>query len=155
LQLSSPNPFGFKRNLNAPQVRQMELKRRKHPYESLKSKQSSRDGTTYALAIFEASPCLIRAGILLFSINKFCDFKGTVGGVYLVQVSLLLIGQLGLGLILPTSTRINREKYTFCVIKSLEHLKNFKNGPVLYLSPKLTLYVIKGQIRLVKFFSWR
>jgi hypothetical protein len=33
----------------------------------------------------------------------------------------------------PTQTRINCEKYTFCVIKSLEHLKNLKTVRVLYL----------------------
>ncbi len=32
-----------------------------------------------------------------------------------------------------TKTRSKREKYTFCNIKSLEHLKNLKNGPVFYL----------------------
>jgi hypothetical protein len=30
----------------------------------------------------------------------------------------------------------NREKYTFSVIKSLDLLKNLKNGPVLYLGLK-------------------
>jgi hypothetical protein len=29
----------------------------------------------------------------------------------------------------PTQTRINREKYTFYIIESLEHLKNLKNWP--------------------------
>jgi hypothetical protein len=33
----------------------------------------------------------------------------------------------------------DREKYTSCVIKSLEHLKNFKNGSVLYLGQNLTI----------------
>jgi hypothetical protein len=33
----------------------------------------------------------------------------------------------------PTKTRINREKYTFSVIKSLEHLKNLKTVHVLYI----------------------
>jgi hypothetical protein len=45
---------------------------------------------------------------------------------------------------------INREKYTFCVIKSLEHLKSCKNRPVLYLGLKLTIHVIKSQINLVR-----
>ncbi len=47
-------------------------------------------------------------------------------------------------------TRINREKYTFCVIKSLEHLKNLKTGRVLYLGLELTTHVLKSQIHL----SW-
>ncbi len=37
----------------------------------------------------------------------------------------------------PTQPRINREKYTFSAIKGLEHIKNFKNGPVLYLGLRL------------------
>ncbi len=36
-----------------------------------------------------------------------------------------------------------REKYSFCVIKSLEHLKNLKTGPVPYLGLELTMHVIK------------
>jgi hypothetical protein len=50
----------------------------------------------------------------------------------------------------PTQTRINHEKYTFCVIKSMEHLKNVKNGPILYLGLKLTIHVIKNQTYLVR-----
>ncbi len=38
----------------------------------------------------------------------------------------------------------------FFVIKSLEHITNFKNGPVLYLGLKLTIHVIKSQIHLVR-----
>jgi hypothetical protein len=33
----------------------------------------------------------------------------------------------------------------FCIIKSLEHLKNLKNGLVLYSGLKLTINVIKSQ----------
>jgi len=36
-------------------------------------------------------------------------------------------------------TRINREKYTFCIIKSLVHLKNLKTGRVPYLGLELTM----------------
>jgi hypothetical protein len=46
-------------------------------------------------------------------------------------------------------TRINRKKYTFCVIKSLEQQKNLKNGPVPYLSLELPIHVIKSQIHLM------
>jgi len=49
-------------------------------------------------------------------------------------------------------TRINREKYTFCVIKSLEHLKNLKTGHVPHLGLELTMHVIKSQIYLVRQF---
>ncbi len=35
-------------------------------------------------------------------------------------------------------------------MKSLEHLKNFNNCPVLYLGLKLTIYVIKSRIHLVR-----
>jgi hypothetical protein len=47
-------------------------------------------------------------------------------------------------------TRINHEKYTFCIIKSLKHLKKFKIGRVPYLGLELTMNVIKSQIHLVK-----
>ncbi len=46
----------------------------------------------------------------------------------------------------PTQTRINREKYTFCVIKSLEHLKNLETRRVPYLDLELTMNVLKSQI---------
>jgi hypothetical protein len=36
-------------------------------------------------------------------------------------------------IIKPAQTRNYREKYTFCVIKSLEHLKNFKTGRIPFL----------------------
>ncbi len=49
---------------------------------------------------------------------------------------------------MPTQTQINREKYTFCVIKSFEQLKNWKNGPVLCFGQKLIIHVIKSQIHL-------
>jgi hypothetical protein len=39
---------------------------------------------------------------------------------------------------MPTQTRINREKYTFCVIKSLEHLINLKTGRRPHLGLELT-----------------
>jgi hypothetical protein len=38
---------------------------------------------------------------------------------------------------MPIQTRIYREKYTFCIIKSLEHLKNLKTGRVPYLGLEL------------------
>jgi hypothetical protein len=47
-------------------------------------------------------------------------------------------------------TRINREKYTFCLIKLLEHQKNFKPGCVPYLGLELTMHVFKSQIRHVR-----
>ncbi len=46
--------------------------------------------------------------------------------------------------------RINREKYTFCVIKSFEHLKNFKTGRGPYLGLELTIHILKSQIHLVR-----
>jgi hypothetical protein len=33
-------------------------------------------------------------------------------------------------IIKPTQTGVNREKYTFWVVKALEHQKNFKTGRV-------------------------
>jgi hypothetical protein len=39
----------------------------------------------------------------------------------------------------PTQTRCNREKYTFCVIESFEHLKNLKTGRVSFLGLELTI----------------
>jgi hypothetical protein len=42
-------------------------------------------------------------------------------------------------IIKPTQTRINGEKYTFCVIKSLEYLKNLKVGRLPYLGIELTI----------------
>jgi hypothetical protein len=50
----------------------------------------------------------------------------------------------------PKQTHIYREKYTFCVIKSLEHLKNVKTGRVPYLGLELTMHVIESQIHLVR-----
>jgi hypothetical protein len=42
------------------------------------------------------------------------------------------------------------KKYTFCVIKSLEHLQNIKNEPVPFLGLELFIHVIKSQIHLVR-----
>jgi hypothetical protein len=42
-------------------------------------------------------------------------------------------------------TCFNQVKYTFCNIKSVEHQKNLKNGPILYLG---LIHVIKSQIHL-------
>ncbi len=53
-------------------------------------------------------------------------------------------------IIKPTQTRINRKKCTFCVIKSLEQLKNIKNGPVPYLGLELSIRVTKSQIHRVR-----
>jgi hypothetical protein len=50
----------------------------------------------------------------------------------------------------PTQIRTNREKYTFCVIKSLEHLKNLKTGRVPYLALELIMHVLKSQIHLFR-----
>ncbi len=47
-------------------------------------------------------------------------------------------------------TRINHEKYPFLVIKSLEHLQNFKTGRVPYLGLELTMHVLKSQVHLVR-----
>jgi hypothetical protein len=44
---------------------------------------------------------------------------------------------------------INPETYTFCVIKSLEHIK-IKKWPVPYLGLELPIHVIKSQIHLVR-----
>jgi hypothetical protein len=46
-------------------------------------------------------------------------------------------------------TRINSKKYTFCGIKSLEHLKHLKAGRS-YLGLELTMHVLKSQIHLVR-----
>ncbi len=45
----------------------------------------------------------------------------------------------------PTQARINREKYTFYVIKSLQNLNNLKTGHVPYLGLELTMHVIKAK----------
>jgi hypothetical protein len=46
--------------------------------------------------------------------------------------------------------RINREKFTFCVKKSLEHLKNLKADRVPYFGLELTFHIIKFKIHLVR-----
>jgi hypothetical protein len=44
-----------------------------------------------------------------------------------------------------------REKYTFCIIKSLEHLKIYKQAASsTYLGLELTMHVLKSQIHLVR-----
>ena len=53
-------------------------------------------------------------------------------------------------IIKPTQTRITSEKYTFWVIKSLEHLKNLITGRVPYLDLELTMHVLKSQTLLVR-----
>jgi hypothetical protein len=50
----------------------------------------------------------------------------------------------------PTQTGIYREKYTFCIIKSLEHLNNLKTCRFPYIGLELTIYVIKSQFHLVR-----
>jgi hypothetical protein len=45
----------------------------------------------------------------------------------------------------PTQARINREKYTFYVIKSLQNLNNLKTGHVPYLGLELTMHVITAK----------
>ncbi len=50
----------------------------------------------------------------------------------------------------PTQTRMNRKIYTFCVVKSLEHLKNLITGPVPYLGWEMAMFVIKSQIHLMR-----
>ncbi len=52
-------------------------------------------------------------------------------------------------IIKPTQTRIYREKYTFCIVKSLEHLKYLKTGHVPYLSLELTMHDIKSTVPLI------
>jgi hypothetical protein len=44
----------------------------------------------------------------------------------------------------------NREKYTFCILKSLEHLKNLKTGHVPCLGLELTMHDIKNHIHFVR-----
>jgi hypothetical protein len=45
---------------------------------------------------------------------------------------------------------MNRKIYTFCVVKSLEHLKNLITGPVPYLGWEMAMFVIKSQIHLMR-----
>ncbi len=54
----------------------------------------------------------------------------------------------------PTQTPINREKYTFCLIKSLEHQKNLKTGHILCLGLELTIHVllIRLHMKILLFF---
>jgi hypothetical protein len=47
-------------------------------------------------------------------------------------------------------SNFNHKKYTFCIIKSLEHLKNLKIFCVPYLGLHLTMHVLKSQIHLVR-----
>ncbi len=54
--------------------------------------------------------------------------------------------EVGANIVKPTQTRINREKYTFCVIKSLKLLKNLETRRVPYLGLELTMNVPKSQI---------
>ena len=51
-------------------------------------------------------------------------------------------------LIKPMQTVRNR--YTFCVIKSLEHLKNLKTDRLPYLGLELTMHLHNSQIYLVR-----
>jgi hypothetical protein len=56
----------------------------------------------------------------------------------------------------PTALLIERKRALtareihFCVTKSFEQLKKFKNGPVPYLGQELTILVIKSQIHIVR-----
>ncbi len=56
-------------------------------------------------------------------------------------------------IIKPMQSRINRDKYTFCVIKSLGAPKKFKNWPrPLFMPRELTMHVLKNQIHLLRQF---
>jgi hypothetical protein len=57
---------------------------------------------------------------------------------------------LATNIIKSMQTRINSRKYTFCGIKSLEHLKHLKTDHVPYLGLELTMHVLKSQIHLVR-----
>jgi hypothetical protein len=91
----------------------------------------------------------------LLPIGWRCKFYADAGGKQTMQRQLLLNSYASLVISRndknkPTLTRINRQKYTFCNIKSLEHPKMLKNGPVLYLGLKLTIHVMKSKIHLVR-----
>jgi hypothetical protein len=47
-------------------------------------------------------------------------------------------------------TRINREKYTFRITKSLEYLKYLKTGRFPYLGLEKIIHFLKSQIHLVR-----
>jgi hypothetical protein len=70
-------------------------------------------------------------------------FYGSAGFGTFLQVSALASQWLDDCANFTPTSHINREKYTFCIIKSLEHLKYFKNGLILYLGLKLTIHVQK------------
>ena len=53
-------------------------------------------------------------------------------------------------IIKPTQTGINREKSSFCIIKSSNPQKNLKTSCVPYLGLDLSIFVIKSQIHLVR-----
>jgi hypothetical protein len=53
-------------------------------------------------------------------------------------------------IIKQTQTRLNRDKYIFCVIESFEYLKNLNTGRVPFLGLELTMHVLKSQIKLVR-----
>ncbi len=78
-------------------------------------------------------------------------FNGTISRLGFYQCTIIL--NFWLAVMTNTQTLINREKYSFCIIKSFEYLKNVKNSPVLYLGLKLTIHVIKSQLR--KILIWK
>jgi hypothetical protein len=55
---------------------------------------------------------------------------------------------LATNIVKTTQTHINCEKYTICVIKSLEPLKNLKTGRIPYLDLEPTMHVLKSQTHL-------
>ncbi len=85
-------------------------------------------------------------GTALPYVQKITQFKGTLSrdGLGFWWHVWLVLGQ-------NRGRAINREKYTFCNIKSLEHLQNLKKMvPSSVLGLKLTTHVIKGQIHLAR-----
>jgi hypothetical protein len=73
----------------------------------------------------------------------------------LMLVSLRWLNNVSCLFVIPANhkqqqTRINREKNTFCVIKSSEQLKNLKIGRVRYLDLQLTMQILKSHVHLAR-----
>jgi hypothetical protein len=86
------------------------------------------------LKIFCCSNDFLTQSVFL-TVNASFRWLNNIAGVYLVQVSVLHIGQ---------------QDLVFLQYKITGAPKKYKNGPVLYLGLKLTIHVIKSKIHLVR-----
>jgi hypothetical protein len=89
-----------------------------------------------------------------YSANYLCNTSMQQANPFLYNYTPLVLRGNGenkqLTLLIQRKLTFNCQKYTFWAIKSFEHIKNSKNGPVLYLGIiQLTMHDIKSQIHLV------